>query len=141
VGVNCLRCHCELFPVPPPFVGRVARSAGWGFVHCVITANIGIREPAPTRHIVRSAHDVPPSPPLRGRRDKKREARVLPVVSACSRGTRDEIAERQHMPLLFLSSSCATTRMTGNRRRLGGRLTGRAGGKYRQSRRKVMRDG
>jgi hypothetical protein len=38
----------------PVFVGRVARSAGWG-------SSRGMKQP-PTRHIVRNAHDVPPSP-------------------------------------------------------------------------------
>ena len=76
-------CHCKqcnriggLHP-SPVFVGRVARSAGWG-------SSRGMKQP-PTRHIVRNAHDVPPQSELRSSRphksgrDKKERASLASI--------------------------------------------------------------
>src|SRR5689334_11672237 len=57
-------------PFPSHFMGRVTgrRPVGWGCSH--------IHEAAPTRHIVRAAHDAPPSPQKNGGGMKTADAAV-----------------------------------------------------------------
>jgi len=69
-----------LFLIPPTFVGsrRAKLALGWreapggGAAH-INARNTSPAAPTPTRHIVRSAHDAPPSPRRRGR-DKDRRS-------------------------------------------------------------------
>jgi hypothetical protein len=63
-------------PFPSHFMGRVAgrRPVGWGCSH--------IHEAAPTRHIVRAAHDAPPSPQKNGGRDEDRRCGCLCAMTA-----------------------------------------------------------
>jgi hypothetical protein len=65
-------------PFPSHFMGRMAgrRPVGWG------CSRSRISETAPTRHIVRAAHDAPPSPPKTGGGMKTADAAVSCAMTA-----------------------------------------------------------